>query len=616
MKTYSEDEKIQYFEMLAQRFTLMPLQGKEGFLKAWSQWCYTSRPFQREEYIDKNAGILCGPGNGLIVLDVDDEERFKQFMARENHAPLPATFMVQSRPGRWHFYFAYPNDGRMYCNRSIKEDGYDIRGLGGYIVAPGSIHPETGDVYTPINELPIAAPPQWLLDVSLKETPPPEPAATASAADVDLADESLQPVSIAHLPEDLQQAIMTSVAKGNRSEAEMSVIFKCVRHGLDDTTILAIMEHYPIGEKHREKGDARFHRMQQQIDKARGKVSTSGKFVSTPMGVILDKNPQIEFLVENLWVMGESLMLYGQGGTGKSLMAMQLMLDLVSEQETKFLGTCKVKPDNRVLLLQSEVSAAGLNERMRAMCNGSIPEAVRTRINVVTCGNEYATTGNFLDKEYCNNVHDMLIKTNSNVLIVDPLISYHNVNENENAAMRKLLDAMQSVSKKANASLLIIHHSGKQYMNNKSTGSRGASAIGDWASSSLELSVKSVQDSVYVLTHVKARDMQQCKPMTIKRFQSLRYTVYAHNQDQSNEMDRFILQAYEQLKDKSFTGNELIRQTIALMTQTSDVDIPSESTVRRKMKKLIASNQLCIQSHLPKHSVEESASCVNVVSNS
>ena len=57
----------------------------------------------------------------------------------------------------------------IYTVDQLKAMGFDIRGTGGQVVAPGSVHPDTGKFYTIHNEGEIAPAPQWLLDLSLQE---------------------------------------------------------------------------------------------------------------------------------------------------------------------------------------------------------------------------------------------------------------------------------------------------------------------------------------------------------------------------------------------------------------------------------------------------------------
>jgi hypothetical protein len=109
-----------------------------------------------------NIGIACGP-SGLLVIDEDRPGALETFAAARGEA-LPATFTVVTGRGR-HLYFEAPTEvvvgnglGRAGGN------GFDVRGSGGYVVAPGSVH-ASGVPYQPIDAgVPVAPLPDWLLE--------------------------------------------------------------------------------------------------------------------------------------------------------------------------------------------------------------------------------------------------------------------------------------------------------------------------------------------------------------------------------------------------------------------------------------------------------------------
>lgn len=162
-------------EGLLNKFSVIPLNGKKPIEKGWQRWCQEKRPtnnngFFNADRSEKNVGVCCGPSSGVLVVDVDDRERFRS--ALKNHGwILPKTFAVETGGGGIHFYFVYPEDGRDYGNRSCKHDGFDVRGVGGQVVAPGSIHPESGKCYRIIRKHAFADAPEWLLHLYESEIP-------------------------------------------------------------------------------------------------------------------------------------------------------------------------------------------------------------------------------------------------------------------------------------------------------------------------------------------------------------------------------------------------------------------------------------------------------------
>ena len=92
---------------------------------------------------DANIGIATGAVSGIVVIDIDGDNGLATLQALVNqHGPLPRTAMVKTARG-WHLYFILPAGGTIPCSTG---NGLDVRGDGGYVVAPPSVH-ATGHVY-------------------------------------------------------------------------------------------------------------------------------------------------------------------------------------------------------------------------------------------------------------------------------------------------------------------------------------------------------------------------------------------------------------------------------------------------------------------------------------
>jgi hypothetical protein len=88
--------RIEKFTELSKRFpSLIPLDGKRPIEKGWQKWCREPRKFDPKEFEGRNAGIPCGPVNGIPVLDIDDFKAFKAFRERELRGARP-TYWVKT----------------------------------------------------------------------------------------------------------------------------------------------------------------------------------------------------------------------------------------------------------------------------------------------------------------------------------------------------------------------------------------------------------------------------------------------------------------------------------------------------------------------------------------
>jgi hypothetical protein len=117
-----------------------------------------------------NIGIATGAGSNVWVLDIDGDEGEQTLSNLEAaHDKLPVTAEVVTGSGR-HFYFRCPTDVEIR-NTQARDDlpGIDVRGNGGYVVAPPSVHPNGGTYqWADAGTEYYALAPDWLIDVVTK----------------------------------------------------------------------------------------------------------------------------------------------------------------------------------------------------------------------------------------------------------------------------------------------------------------------------------------------------------------------------------------------------------------------------------------------------------------
>ncbi len=121
-------------------WSLIPLNGKRPTLREW-----TTIP---DIPLDQLLGHVAGGGNlglrtgrasnGVVVIDVEAAGDVSSFH-------LPPTVTVETGGGGKHYYFRHNEP----IGNSVRRlgPGIDVRGDGGQVVFPGSIHPETHRPY-------------------------------------------------------------------------------------------------------------------------------------------------------------------------------------------------------------------------------------------------------------------------------------------------------------------------------------------------------------------------------------------------------------------------------------------------------------------------------------
>ena len=171
------DERILKFSILAREFSLIPLflaHDNRKMLKCpsesgWLVYCAYKREFKIQDFINRNAGIACGHASRLIVVNVDNPREFKLW-CQENAVSKRTleTFIVKTGGKGHHLYYQYPNSQTSYVCKCVKNDHgkaiFEGIGIGGYVVAPGSIHPN-GNMYFIEKNIPMLNAPNWVLDL-------------------------------------------------------------------------------------------------------------------------------------------------------------------------------------------------------------------------------------------------------------------------------------------------------------------------------------------------------------------------------------------------------------------------------------------------------------------
>ncbi|ACP38612.1 bifunctional DNA primase/polymerase [Saccharolobus islandicus] len=128
--------------------SVIPLKPKEKIpIVEWGEY-QKERPSISEiekwfKDTDNNIAIVCGKVSGnLVVIDFDDTEIYEKFLKEvekdnELSESVNNTWLVETGKG-YHIYLRVDNDKPV---RTAKLPKIDIKGEGGYVVAPPSIHP-------------------------------------------------------------------------------------------------------------------------------------------------------------------------------------------------------------------------------------------------------------------------------------------------------------------------------------------------------------------------------------------------------------------------------------------------------------------------------------------
>ena len=136
---------------------------RHGFKHATTNPATIRRWWQANE--SYNIGVATGIVSRVWVLDVDGAFGTAALVELEaEHGPLPATLTSVTASG-CHLWFAYGSPILSSVGRIAI--GLDVRGDGGYVLAPPSVHPD-GPRYRWHNNKSLAVAPDWLIALTRK----------------------------------------------------------------------------------------------------------------------------------------------------------------------------------------------------------------------------------------------------------------------------------------------------------------------------------------------------------------------------------------------------------------------------------------------------------------
>jgi hypothetical protein len=171
---------------------------------------------------DANVGIVTGRISGLVVLDVDPKHNGDVSLRRmeQEHGPLPQTVEAFTGGGGRHIYFAHPGD--TIPNKVGLAPGIDLRGDGGCVVAPPSLHP-SGRYYA------------WVLSHEIENT------ALAPVPEWLLREVRAEGRRVGHPLSYWQKLVREGVPEGERNNTLASLAGHLLWHGVDPDVVMELL---------------------------------------------------------------------------------------------------------------------------------------------------------------------------------------------------------------------------------------------------------------------------------------------------------------------------------------------------------------------------------------
>lgn len=426
---------------------------------------------------DSNVGIITGAISGLVIVDVDGPGGEAELKARGITSPLS----VKTTKGR-HLYFRHPGVEVPNAVRiaGTKEEGVDIRGDGGLVVAPPSTH-ASGKPYVWLGNYSGALPtynPAWFRtgDNNVRKSP------------------------------DWMGQALSNLGAGNRNATFASVAGRLYRDGWAAEAIFATLSSHAklVGFP---------------LDELQTVVNSVGRYHPKPVSAamspsqLLAWDKEVEWIVPGMIPKQASCILGGMQGLGKTWLLLDLARAVASG--TPWLGIFPVQQGS-VLYIDEESAPQLMRYRLRKLLAsypgidpGKLPIAFRIGAGLNLSQPE--SRGQLM-KELRDNIPSLVI--------VDSLVRVHGVEENNAAELRDTFAEVKKMVDEFGFSFVFADHVNKMSVSQdpkqqhapSSNDLRGSNEKAAFADAVLSLYKR---DGQLILHHTKSRWAEAVAPFNV-----------------------------------------------------------------------------------------------------
>lgn len=217
--------------------------------------------------------------------------------------------------------------------------------------------------------------------------------------------------------------------------------------------------------------------------------------------------PERRWLVEGLWGREAVGIIGGEPKCCKSFLALQLATAVASG--TPCLGRFAVKQPGRVLLYAAEDALHVVRERLGGLCERQGLSLAELNLWVITAPQLRLDLKD--DRQQLAATVDQLKPT---LMILDPFVRLHRVDENVSAAVAPLLDFLRRIQRRFGCAIAVVHHSRKGGALRAGQALRGSSEFHAWGDSNLYLRRHGDEKLTLAVEH-RAQPGQQGLPLRL-----------------------------------------------------------------------------------------------------
>ena len=489
--------------MAARGWHLFPLYAGGRKPLVWWGEAATSDVAQLERWAAKwpgcNWGIATGPSD-LLVIDVDvkhgapGQQSWDALLGE--HPELANTLTVRTPTGGLHAYFSGTAPTTGPKSRAKLGEGIDTRGIGGFVVAPGSTTDQGS--YTVERRSAPAPIPAWVRThlgrVFEREEQTP-------AVDYD------SEVAVRRCREWLRTSAPLAIEGRGGDDTTFRVAAQCRQFGVSEAVAADLMTSewndrcsppWDLLELAKKVGNAYTYAKAQP-----GSCSPEAAFspVSTPEpepappAADIQASPASEIdafrIPKREWLLGHRLIksyvtvTVAPGGVGKSTLATLEALALATGRDLTGDPVIERGPvwiyntEDPLDEIQRRVAAAAIHHGidLKDLSNVHISSGRDAPLILVSEG----PGGPEVNRAAMESMARYILQHRIKLLVLDPFVRCHRVNENDNMAIDLVVQALTWIAGQTRCAINVVHHTSKRMSGDEGHGdmnmARGASAL-------------------------------------------------------------------------------------------------------------------------------------------
>jgi len=422
--------------------------SKKPFIDQWKPF-QTASPSESEvkgwfsECPKINIAIVTGREKNRFVLDVDGADGLESLKG----LLLPDTWTVRTKRG-FHYYFKWDQrlDNHTTTASGIRP-GIDVRGDGGYVIAPpseifGGGKYEWLEGRSPY-DLPLAEIPEWLYSwLQPKQAQERTPSTLSTRHDGWVSD------------------ALGNLQNGNRHDTVIRIAGKLHHDGYSPEEINALLKphieqaktataNYELEDLWKDISDV-CQRYPNSVDKN----CVQKKSIQFESADSLFKEPEqpTPWLIQDVFTSGRGF-IAGAPGVYKTWLGIDMAISICTGAD--FLGKFKVPAPGPVVFITEEESRNSLKKKLRLLAKGrGLDESALGEFHHVT--QQYV--------KIPQNVEDIIAqikKYGCRAVFFDVMRRVHSADENSSTALQPVLEAFSRIHTETGATVILLHHVNK-----------------------------------------------------------------------------------------------------------------------------------------------------------